>query len=60
MLDLKNRVQQKLIAELDPKLDLTKSDEVRRTVLPVDQHHDGETNSREELKSKRGGFHLKR
>src|SRR5690349_63013 len=32
MLDLKNRVQQKLIAELDPKLDLTKTDEVRRDV----------------------------
>src|SRR5512140_2107261 len=26
MLELKNRVQQKLIAELDPKLDLTKTD----------------------------------
>src|SRR5690348_13665272 len=32
MLELKNRVQQKLIAELDPKLDLTKTDEVRRNV----------------------------
>ena len=35
MLDLKNRVQQKLIAELDPKLDLTKTDEVRRNVEDI-------------------------
>ncbi|MFL5735554.1 MAG: CpaF family protein [Chloroflexia bacterium] len=35
MLDLKNRVQQKLIAELDPKLDLTKTDEVRRNVEEI-------------------------
>lgn len=34
-LDLKNRVQQKLIAELDPKLDLTKTDEVRRNVEEI-------------------------
>ncbi|HYP41778.1 MAG TPA: CpaF family protein [Chloroflexia bacterium] len=33
--DLKNRVQQKLIAELDPKLDLTKTDEVRRQVEDI-------------------------
>lgn len=33
--DLKNRVQQKLIAELDPKLDLTKTDEVRRNVEEI-------------------------
>ena len=33
MLELKKRVQQKLIAELDPKLDLTKTDEVRRNCL---------------------------
>src|SRR5439155_24205123 len=32
MLELKNRVQQKLSAELDPKLDLTKTDEVLRNV----------------------------
>lgn len=35
MLELKNRVQQKLIAELDPKLDLTKTDEVRRNVEEI-------------------------
>ena len=35
MLDLKNRVQQRLIAELDPKLDLTKTDEVRRKVEDI-------------------------
>lgn len=34
-LDLKNRVQHKLIAELDPKLDLTKTDEVRRNVEDI-------------------------
>jgi pilus assembly protein CpaF len=33
--DLKNRVQQKLIAELDPKLDLTKTEEVRRQVEDI-------------------------
>lgn len=33
--DLKNRVQQKLIAELDPKLDLTKTDEVRKNVEDI-------------------------
>src|SRR5438128_2309462 len=35
MLELKSRVQQRLIAELDPKLDLTKTDEVRRTVEEI-------------------------
>ena len=35
MLDLKTRVQQRLIAELDPKLDLTKTDEVRRNVEDI-------------------------
>jgi pilus assembly protein CpaF len=35
MLELKGRVQQRLIAELDPKLDLTKTDEVRRTVEDI-------------------------
>ncbi len=35
MLELKSRVQQRLIAELDPKLDLTKTDEVRRTVEDI-------------------------
>src|SRR3954467_7401667 len=35
MIDLKNRVQQRLIAELDPKLDLTKTDEVRRNVEEI-------------------------
>ena len=30
--DLKNRVQQKIVAELDPKLDLTKRDQVRKTI----------------------------
>ncbi len=34
-LDLKNRVQHKLIAELDPKLDLTNTDEVRRNVEEI-------------------------
>src|SRR4051812_49913973 len=34
-LDLKNRVQHKLIAELDPKLDLTRTDEVRRQVEEI-------------------------
>jgi pilus assembly protein CpaF len=33
--DLKNRVQQKLIAELDPKLDLTKTEEVRKNVEEI-------------------------
>src|SRR6266550_6773722 len=33
--DLKNRVQHKLIAELDPKLDLTRTDEVRRQVEDI-------------------------
>jgi pilus assembly protein CpaF len=30
--DLKNRIQQKLIAELDPSMDVTKSSEVRSTI----------------------------
>ncbi len=30
--DLKNRIQQKLIAELDPSMDVTKSSEVRTTI----------------------------
>ncbi len=30
--DLKTRVQQKIIADLDPKLDLSKQDQVRRTI----------------------------
>jgi pilus assembly protein CpaF len=34
-LDIKNRVQHKLIAELDPKLDLTRTDEVRRQVEDI-------------------------
>src|SRR5690349_7746388 len=34
-LDLKNRVQHKLIVELDPKLDLTHTDEVRRQVEEI-------------------------
>src|SRR5215203_254380 len=34
-LELKNRVQHKLIAELDPKLDLTRTDEVRRQVEEI-------------------------
>ena len=38
-LDLKNRVQHKLIAELDPKLDLTRTDEVRRQVEEIFQRH---------------------
>jgi pilus assembly protein CpaF len=31
-LDLKTRIQQKLISELDPTMDVTKMDEVRRTI----------------------------
>jgi pilus assembly protein CpaF len=31
-LDLKTRIQQKLISELDPTMDVTKTDEVRRTI----------------------------
>ncbi|MDY7080320.1 MAG: CpaF family protein [Chloroflexota bacterium] len=31
-LDLKTRIQNKLIAELDPTMDVTKTDEVRRTI----------------------------
>ena len=30
--DLKDRIQSKLIAELDPKMDVSKTDEVRRTI----------------------------
>ncbi len=30
--DLKTRIQQKVVAELDPKLDLSKQDQVRRTI----------------------------
>ena len=31
--DLKTRVQNKLLSELDPSMDITKSDEVRRTIM---------------------------
>ena len=31
-MDLKSRIQNKLISELDPSMDVTKSDEVRRTI----------------------------
>jgi pilus assembly protein CpaF len=31
-MDLKNRIQDKLIAELDPTMDVTRTDEVRRTI----------------------------
>ena len=31
-LELKERIQDKLIAELDPQMDITKTDEVRRTI----------------------------
>ena len=31
-LDLKTRIQNKLIAELDPTMDVTRTDEVRRTI----------------------------
>src|SRR5437868_650954 len=34
-MDLKNRVQSRLIAELDPKLDLSRADEVRRQVEEI-------------------------
>ncbi|MCS6994914.1 MAG: ATPase, T2SS/T4P/T4SS family [Anaerolineales bacterium] len=33
--DLKTRVQNKLLAELDPSMDITKTDEVRRTILEL-------------------------
>jgi len=31
-MDLKTRIQNKLIAELDPTMDVTKTDEVRKTI----------------------------
>ena len=31
-LDLKNRIQDRLIAELDPTMDISRTDEVRRTI----------------------------
>ncbi len=33
--DLKSRVQNKLLAELDPGMDITKTDDVRRTILDL-------------------------
>jgi pilus assembly protein CpaF len=33
--DLKTRVQNKLLAELDPSMDITRTDEVRRTILDL-------------------------
>jgi pilus assembly protein CpaF len=33
--DLKTRVQNKLLAELDPSMDITKTDEVKRTILEL-------------------------
>jgi pilus assembly protein CpaF len=33
--DLKTRVQNKLLAELDPSLDITRTDEVRKTILDL-------------------------
>lgn len=33
--DLKTRVQNKLLAELDPSMDISKTDEVRRTILDL-------------------------
>lgn len=33
--DLKTRVQNKLLAELDPSMDITKTDEVRRTIMEL-------------------------
>jgi pilus assembly protein CpaF len=35
LLDLKTRVQNKLLAELDPSLDITRTDDVRRTILDL-------------------------
>ncbi len=41
--DLKTRIQQKVIAELDPKMDLTKTDQVRKTIQEMfDQALDAE------------------
>src|SRR6266496_6799448 len=33
--DLKTRVQNKLLSELDPSMDITKSDDVRRTIMEL-------------------------
>ena len=33
--DLKTRVQNKLLSELDPSMDISKSDEVRRTIMEL-------------------------
>ncbi len=33
--DLKTRVQNKLLAELDPSMDITKTEEVRRTIMEL-------------------------
>jgi pilus assembly protein CpaF len=33
--DLKTRVQNKLLSELDPSMDITKTDEVRRTIMEL-------------------------
>jgi pilus assembly protein CpaF len=33
--DLKTRVQNRLLAELDPSMDITKTEEVRRTILEL-------------------------
>ena len=46
--DLKTRVQNKLLAELDPSLDITRTEDVRKTILELfeqilsdeERHHD--------------------
>jgi pilus assembly protein CpaF len=42
--DLKTRVQNKLLAELDPSMDITKTDEVRRTIQDLFEQILGEEN----------------
>lgn len=36
--DLKDRIQDKLVAELDPSMDVTRTDEVRRTIQDMFEH----------------------
>ena len=36
--DLKTRVQNKLLAELDPSLDITRTEDVRKTILELFEH----------------------
>ena len=36
--DLKERIQDKLVAELDPSMDVSRTDEVRRTIQDMFEH----------------------